>query len=45
MGVLTHPDARRLIRSERATAMVFEDRQSRELLERLHQIAPVKPVC
>ena len=40
MGVLTHPDARRLIRSERATAMVFEDRQSKELLERLQQIAP-----
>ena len=40
MGVLTHPDARRLIRSERATAMVFEDRQSKELLDRLQQIAP-----
>ncbi len=40
MGVLTHPDARRLIRSERATAMVFEDQQSRELLDRLQQIAP-----
>lgn len=40
MGVLTHPDARRLIRSERATAMVFEDQHSKELLDRLQQIAP-----
>ncbi len=40
MGVLTHPDSRRMIRSERATAMVFEDQHSKELLDRLKQIAP-----
>lgn len=40
MSVLIHPDSRRLIRSERATAMVYEDKKSRELLQRIEQIAP-----
>lgn len=40
MGVLKHPDSRRLIRSERATAMVFEDQQSKQLLSNIEQIAP-----
>lgn len=40
MSVLTHPDSRRLFRSERATAMVYEDQKSCELLERIEQIAP-----
>lgn len=40
MGVLKHPDSRQLIRSERATAMVFEDQQSQALLAHIEQIAP-----
>lgn len=40
MPLITHPDSRRLIKSERATAMVFEDIQSRHLLQRIEQIAP-----
>ncbi len=40
MGVLKHPDSRKLIRSERATAMVFEDVHSKALLSRIEQIAP-----
>lgn len=40
MGVLKHPDSRKLIRSERATAMVFEDQHSKALLSRIEQIAP-----
>lgn len=40
MSVLTHPDSRRLFRSERATAMVYEDQKSCELLQRIEQIAP-----
>ena len=40
MGVLKHPDSRKLIRSERATAMVFEDSRSKALLSHIEQIAP-----
>lgn len=40
MSILIHPDSRRLIKSERATAMVYEDKKSRELLARIEQIAP-----
>lgn len=40
MPLITHPDSRRLVRSERATAMVFEDPRSKELLARIEQIAP-----
>lgn len=40
MGVLKHPDSRKLVRSERAVAMVFEDERSRRLLAHIEQIAP-----
>ncbi|OUY06630.1 sigma-54 interaction domain-containing protein [Acinetobacter populi] len=39
MSILIHPDSRRLIKSERATAMVYEDKKSRALLARIEQIA------
>ncbi len=38
--LITYPNSRQLVKSERATAMVFEDVKSRELLARIEQIAP-----
>ncbi len=40
MSLITHPSTKHLVRTERATAMVFEDYKSRELLSRIEQIAP-----
>lgn len=40
MSFITYPQSHTLTRTERATAMVFEDQKSRELLDRIGQIAP-----
>ncbi|TRX73648.1 sigma-54 interaction domain-containing protein [Pseudomonas mangiferae] len=40
MSLLTHPHARELTKSVRATVLVFEDARSRELLERIERLAP-----
>ncbi len=40
MSVITHPHARELTKSVRATVLVFNDPRSRELLERIERLAP-----
>lgn len=40
MSILIHPESRRLMKSERAMAVVYEDSKSRALLHRIEQIAP-----
>ncbi|WP_438308369.1 sigma-54 interaction domain-containing protein [Pseudomonas guariconensis] len=40
MSLLTHPHARELSKSVRATVLVFEDPRSRELLSRIERLAP-----
>lgn len=40
MSFITYPQNQTLTRTERATAMVFEDQKSRDLLDRIEQIAP-----
>ncbi|WAF83222.1 sigma-54 dependent transcriptional regulator [Metapseudomonas otitidis] len=40
MSLLTHPNARELTKSVRATVLVFEDPRSRELLSRIERVAP-----
>ncbi|MCH7336280.1 sigma-54 dependent transcriptional regulator [Acinetobacter sp. NIPH 2699] len=40
MSILIHPESRRLSKSERAMAVVYEDSKSRALLHRIEQIAP-----
>jgi len=40
MSFLTHPNARELTKSVRATVLVFEDPRSQELLSRIERLAP-----
>ncbi|TBU93996.1 sigma-54 interaction domain-containing protein [Phytopseudomonas dryadis] len=40
MSLLTHPHARELTKSVRATVLVFEDPRSQELLNRIERLAP-----
>ncbi|MFC5696612.1 sigma-54 interaction domain-containing protein [Pseudomonas sp. GCM10022186] len=40
MSLLTHPNARELTKSVRATVLVFKDPASRELLNRIERLAP-----
>lgn len=40
MSLLTHPHARELTKSVRATVLVFEDPRSQELLSRIERLAP-----
>jgi sigma-54-specific transcriptional regulator len=40
MSLLTHPNARELTKSVRATVLVFEDPRSQELLNRIERLAP-----
>ncbi len=44
MSLLTHPHARELSKSVRATVLVFEDPRSRELLNRIERLAPARPM-
>ncbi|BAN48732.1 sigma-54-dependent Fis family transcriptional regulator [Metapseudomonas resinovorans] len=40
MSLLTHPNARELTKSVRATVLVFKDPRSQELLSRIERVAP-----
>ncbi|PTQ68998.1 sigma-54-dependent Fis family transcriptional regulator [Pseudomonas sp. GV071] len=40
MSLLTHPNARELTKSVRATVLVFKDPRSQELLSRIERLAP-----
>ena len=40
MSIITHPNVKKTLRHERATATVFEDQHSKALLARIQQIAP-----
>lgn len=40
MALLTHPNARELTKSVRATVLVFNDPRSQELLTRIERLAP-----
>ncbi|BCD87773.1 transcriptional regulator [Pseudomonas solani] len=40
MSLLTHPNARELTKSVRATVLVFKDPRSQELLNRIERLAP-----
>lgn len=40
MSLITHPHARELTKSVRATVLVFEDPRSQELLSRIERLAP-----
>ncbi|WP_375737708.1 sigma-54 interaction domain-containing protein [Pseudomonas boanensis] len=40
MSLLTHPNARELTKSVRATVLVFKDPRSAELLDRIERLAP-----
>jgi sigma-54-specific transcriptional regulator len=40
MSLITHPHARELTKSVRATVLVFEDPRSQELLNRIERLAP-----
>jgi len=43
MSLITHPHARELTKSVRATVLVFKDPRSQELLSRIERLAPSKP--
>ena len=40
MSLITHPHARELTKSVRATVLVFKDPRSQELLSRIERLAP-----
>ena len=40
MSLITHPNARELTKSVRATVLVFKDPRSQELLSRIERLAP-----
>ena len=40
MSLITHPHARELTKSVRATVLVFKDPRSLELLNRIERLAP-----
>ncbi|MGH8412061.1 MAG: sigma 54-interacting transcriptional regulator, partial [Pseudomonas sp.] len=40
MSLITHPNARELTKSVRATVLVFKDPRSQELLARIERLAP-----